>query len=73
MIGPGALAISPMVVLLILIRRTRIAVFNSIDVVYISQYKKGTIGCRRLVIRLTASGAKAELRQTTDITWISIT
>lgn len=41
-------------------------VFNLIMAVEISQYKEGTIGCRILVIRLTASGAKAELRRTTD-------
>lgn len=61
-------------VLLIIARWTDMrVVFNLVMGVETSQYKEGTIGCRRLVIRLTASGAKAELRQTTDITWISIT
>ena len=54
---------------LVLMRRTNTSFyFKLIAAMEVSEHKEGTIGCRRLVIRLTASGAKAELRLTTDIT-----
>lgn len=60
-------------VFLVLVRRVEKSVISSLLVVVVEIYQhkegtKGMFGCCRLVIRLTASGAMAELRQTTDIT-----
>lgn len=60
-------------VYLVPVRRMKKSVISNLLVVVVEIYQhkegpKGTFGYCRLVIRLTASGAMAELRQTTDIT-----